>query len=506
MLTLEESFGALVRDLRVKADIEAQELPELLLQETGVAIHRNTLTSIELAKTERPRREVVRALVRFFYQRQALRTAEDITYFCLRAGYRVEGLEFVEKDLGLLGLVPLKGQGFREAVAFLLSSLVGAAADSSGDPLFPPLKQGLSALTDAIGSIAPGRRGSLGRIEDRVERFVRALRVDDAVGARLAANIERAFKQSRSHDERFRLAFLLSQVQERRSRYSEALEAAERAYFTAQVLASRRKGELGRAQEALAALCESLGAAALNIGTPEQWGKAAEFYTRALALREQLKQELKLEIEIAEGRDLEALFQLARVKTHRRQLAEAEASYLALLEHPLLRARPLLRAHILKELADNCRLADDQDKMRAYFAEALDAYQAVSPRHLVDDPAASIELHLNIGYCLRRLGKEEEAVTSLHAALDLSHARRDRRRVAYSCLQLARSTKLQATPREAAFYGLVACEIMRASAATADMEQAELLVDELASKITVDERTEMANDLRVGSFAVYLKA
>jgi tetratricopeptide (TPR) repeat protein len=254
----------------------------------------------------------------------------------------------------------------------------------------------------------------------------------------------------------------------------------------------------------LAGLCEALGSACLNIGTPEHWTRAEELFNQAIELRGELKKDLRLQIEVSEERDIEALFQLARVRTHRRELDEAEKRYLDLLQRPLVQAKLLLRAHILKELADNYRFAENQDQMERYFRQALEGYEAARRKQAPNDPIARIEVCLNIGYCHRRLGDETAALAAIQEALELAHARRDRRRVAYSCLQLARSPVMQEEPEQAAIYALVAREMMQASHAQADRAQAESLLNELLERTSPEKRGGLGAEAKKSQFGIYL--
>src|SRR5205823_4397608 len=140
----------------------------------------------------------------------------------------------------------------------------------------------------------------------------------------------------------------------------------------------------------------------------------------------------------------ESLLQLARARTWsgrhmsgEQALVEAEGRYMQLLSQSALQKNSMLKAEVLKELADNFRFRGADDESRRYFDQAREAYRAVPARLALEDPPVTVEVALNVAYCERRLGNEEQAYQEFVLALGLAHRQRNRRAVAYSCLQLA---------------------------------------------------------------------
>lgn len=501
MLNLEDEFGGLVRQLRRLADIKTQDQLAKQLTEFGtglglkVSLGRNTIGAIEGGGTSKPQKDTVELMCKFFFAKRALKSREDIAWFCFRGGFRVERLEFSEEQIRF-ELLALKGTGFREVIQLVLEDL-GNTFPEPGSSFV----RGLERVSEIIASLVPAPPGRLSRLEARTRRMLSAERWDSATGEQLASDLERAYQGARkNYADAFRLAHFLSKVEERRAHYAEALQWCERAYHLASTLAV---GGAPLIKEPLAALCEAAGAACLNRGQPEDWESAHKFFARAVDLRQELKQALSLQVEISEEHDTEALFQLARYWTHKEKFDEAEERYKAVLERAASLSKPVLRAHALKELADNYRLAKKEGAMTSTFKEALQAYRDVPRRAFRNDPALEIELHLNIAYCHRRLDDEPAAVKELMSALDLAHERRDARRVSYACLQLARSPDIQKTPGEAAFYALVASEIMTTTGAKADAKQADAIVTEQNQRLSPNERLAVEDRVRRCEYRVY---
>lgn len=307
-------------------------------------------------------------------------------------------------------------------VKLVLENLGGAFPDAGS-----PFVRGLERLSDIVGSLFPEQPRTMSRLESGTQRARAAPTWDAKVGEELVAELERSYLDAnKDYAHAFRVAHLLSKVEERRARYAAALQWCDRAFHIASALAIDGSPLI---RESLVALCEAAGDACLNIGRPTDWERAHEFFARALDERRKLQQELNLKVAISEQHDTEAIFQLARYSTHKREFAKAEKRYNEVLERATQRSNHVLRAHALKELADNYRVADKTRQMRSTFRQALQAYADVPRRALKDDPALEIELHLNVAYCQRRLDDEPKAVKAFVSALKLAHERRDARRV-----------------------------------------------------------------------------
>ena len=507
MLTIEEPFGALVQELRLQAKIrQRQDMPGAMKDVLGPdqVVSLRTLENLERHGTQRASPDTVKLLCRFFFRRGVLKSPDDVEYFCFRALYRVKA-EFQHGDV-LLALEPMRVGSVRE-VTQLVMSYVGSPG--GGKPAEANvLAKGLQALSEMLATLAPPPPGLVELLEQRVDQLLegepRRADLD-----RLANELRHAYDDAPALRDKFRLAYLHARIDEVGARYVDALTWSTHAFAIAEVLSLQGAAVL---KKLLADLCEGIAAAELNIGARENWDRASLLFEKAIALREEMRRELGLEIKISEQRDLDGLFQVARYYSHvghhdekGEALKEAETRYRHLLARPQAKANRWFCAQVYKELADNCRFAGDEKGMYRNFRKALKEYEASKRRSYRGDPREETEYYLNVGYCYRRLRNERRAWKEISTALDIAHRQRDRRRVAYASLQLARSPESFARDDNRAFHALLAHEMMRQSGAEADRRQAEIVLNDLCEEYTRDEIGELDASLRASPFAVYLE-
>lgn len=508
VLTIEEPFGALVEQLRLKAKIRhRQDMPaamEELLPNVN-PISEKTIENIEKNKTGRASVETVKLLCRFFFRVGVLKSPDDVEYFCFRAMYRVRNPEYTGGDV-LFSLEPIKVGTFRD-VTQLVMSYIGSGAGPVAKP--QALAEGIHALSEMLTHLAPPPPGPVERLMQRVQRLVTGAPTPQEID-RVVNDLRHAYDDVSSLHDKFRLASMHAQVDEYASRYVDALTWATHAFGLAMVISIPGVPILKQVQ---AKLCEEIAEAELNIGARENWDRASELFEKAITLREEMRRELGIEVKVSEQRDLESLFQIARYYSHvghhdeaQDGLREADRRYKALLGRRQARDNHWFRAQVCKELADNCRFRADEPGMKRNFRRALVEYQASKRRSYADDPREETEFYLNVGYCYRRLGNERRAWKEIKRALDIAHGQHDRRRVAYAGLQLARSPESFERDDPRAFYALLAHHVMRQSGAEADRRQAEMRVHELCEEMTRDEHDELAASLRASEFAVYIES
>lgn len=507
MLTIEEPFGTLVEALRMQVGIAyRKDMPKAMQQTVGDAVSLRALDLIEKGHTAQPNPETVLLLARFFFQRGALKSPDDVEYFCFRAMYRVRNPEFTGGDV-LFALEPIKIGTFRDVTQLVMSYIGSGAGPLPAKP--QALAEGIHALSDMLSRLAPPPPGPVERLMARVER------VDAATPAqidRLKNDLRRAYDEAPALHDKFRIASMHAQVEEFSARYVDALTWATHAFGLAMVISIPGVPLLKQVQ---AKLCEEIAEAELNIGARENWDRASELFEKAIALREEMRRELGIEVRVSEQRDLDSLFQIARYYSHvghhdeaEQGLLKAHERYHKLLKHPLARDNNWFRAQIFKELADNWRFrggSAGHREMRRNFTHALEEYRKSRRNSYADDPRQETEYHLNVGYCFRRLEDERRAWKELRQALDIAHRQRDRRRVAYASLQLARCPEPFERDDQRAFFALLAHTMMYHSGAEADRRQAEIRLNELCEDYTKDEMDELRGSLRASPFAIYVE-
>lgn len=229
----------------------------------------------------------------------------------------------------------------------------------------------------------------------------------------------------------------------------------------------------------------------LSIGTRRDWEMAECFLREALTLREQVSEEFARLTEEGVIATLQSMLELARAETHRRepgQEDQREQNYLRLLKNPALQTRPFLHASVEKELADNYRLDHQWEAARERFQSALELYsKATRDEQARNDPVLMMEAELNIGYCLRRLDREVEAVERFRTVLSRAQRLRDRRRIAHACNNLACSPEIQKDPVAACIYLSAAMIIFDEMGAKADYEYHRPLWRQLSEKLSLEE-------------------
>jgi tetratricopeptide (TPR) repeat protein len=497
MLTLEESFGSLVHQLRERLGVARQDMPGEMEKLVHARIARKTLEKIEHEDTARSNAATVELLCRFFYKMKALKSDDDIAWFCFRGGYRLARLNFEGDDLSMK-LEPMRMGSFRDVTQLILAHI--GAGTVSPKPQPEAIRHGIRALSEMLSSLAPPPPGPVEHLEHRVERLLAAEPPEpDETG--IVAELERAYTESPRLDAKFRAAYLNARVAEHEARYEDAVGWSHRAYGLALVVSIDGAPLM---KQVLARLCETIAAAELNVGGQDNWVRATELFERAIQLREEMRRDLGLQIKISEEHDLDGMFQIARYYTHVRNMNEADRRYRELLDMPQARGRHWFRAQVYKELADNCRFAEDEAGMRRSFRQALKEYES-SERRSYDDPREKAELLLNIGYCHRRLANERRAWQRFNDALDEAFAQRDRRRVAYACLQLSRTPASYDSTDRRALYALAAREMMKRSGAEADAKQADIRLHELTDEFSAAERKHLVQELADSRLGLFLR-
>jgi tetratricopeptide (TPR) repeat protein len=268
--------------------------------------------------------------------------------------------------------------------------------------------------------------------------------------------------------------------------YDDALEALQAAYFIARAFYYR---EAPWALEALARLAELVGRMHLAIGTHEHRVRAVELFQEALSVRQELRRDLDRLTNDGVTANLDLQFELARFETYRRDYASAEHSFLDLLRRPELHARPMLHASIEKQLGTNYRHAGRLQEAAVHVSRALDLYEQVARgAEAREDPTLMIEALLNIAYCMRHTNREAEAIVWFTKALEYARRRRDRRRIGYACLQLARSPLLSTKDvLQACTYLHVAERIFEKTGMRADLESARWLWRSLTASLSLEQ-------------------
>lgn len=508
LLTIEEPFGALVEQLRLKAKIRhRQDMPaEMQKVFPNVApVSEKTIENIEKNKVQRPSQETVKLLCRFFYRLRMLQSPDDVEYFCFRAMYRVRNPEYTSGDV-LFSLEPIKVGTFRDVTQLVMSYIGSGAGPMPAKP--QALAEGIHALADMLTRLAPPPPGPVERLSERVRRLLAGAPSAHDV-ERLANDLGRAYDEVPALHDKFRLASLHAQVDEHAAHYGEALTWSTHAFGLAMVISIPGVPLLKQVQ---AKLCEEIAEAELNIGTRDNWERASDLFEKAIALREEMRRELGLELKVSEQRDLESLFQIARYYSHvghhdetQEGLQQAERRYKALLRHPLVKNHHFFRAQVWKEFADNCRFGGDEPGMKRNFRHALEEYKQSKRMSYQDDPREETEYHLNVGYCQRRLGNESRAWKDLKHALEIAHHQHDRRRVAYASLQLARSPKALESEDRRGFYALLAHTMMHQSGAEADRQQAQIVLNDLCADFTKEDMGALDASLRASEYSIYFE-
>lgn len=508
MLTIEEPFGALVEQLRLKAKIShRQDLPAKMqeLFPNVAPISEKTIENIEKNKVQRASPETVKLLCRFFYRLEMLTSPDDVEYFCFRAMYRVRNPEYTGGDV-LFSLEPIKVGTFRDVTQLVMSYIGSGAGPMPAKP--QALAEGIHALSDMLTRLAPPPPGPVERLSERVRRLVAGVPSPRDV-ERLSSDLRHAYDDVSALHDKFRIASLHAQVDEHAAHYGEALTWATHAFGLAMVISIPGVPLLKQVQ---AKLCEEIAEAELNIGTRENWERASDLFEKAIALREEMRRELGLELKVSEQRDLESLFQIARYYSHvghhdeaQEGLQEAERRYKALLRQPLVKNNHFFRAQVWKEYADNCRFGGDDAGMKRNFRHALDEYNQSKRSSYQDDPREETEYYLNVGYCHRRLGNDSRAWTELKRALEIAHNQHDRRRVAYASLQLARSPKAFEREDRRAFHALLAHTMMHQSGAEADRQQAQIVLNDLCVDFSREDMDDLDALLRSSQYAIYFE-
>ena len=386
-----------------------------------------------------------------------------------------------------------------ETISYKLSRLPAAleTEEQSGNTNAEEAKKAVSPigaqvqeLSNQVRTFAPTWRHEVQVLDNQVARLSQAGATPEEAGA-LLGELNSELDRSQLDAERFQICFLRGRVFEFMADYRGAYTAYLQATDVGKAISYNAPLSF---RAALADVYDSMGRSILLVGEKDNFRSASVWFEQALQERKYVKNQLEL-------LDIQSGLELARARTstkNRNQLKQAERLYRDLIKR--CPKNSMLRAHTYKELADNCRFADRLDRMRDNFSLALQEYESVAAqRH--EDTIVPIECQLNIGYCHRRLEEEPRAVDHFQSALKASRELRDRRRVAYSCLQLARSPLVQEELHTALTYAIAARDLFAAADAQADMREAEILIgrfEPLLGAAAISQATSYASRLTAG--------
>jgi hypothetical protein len=501
LLTKESSFALLLSALREKLRMNPNQLANAIKASGLGSITHQTIRRIENGMDQRPQARVVSSLASFLHSRQILISEEDLTIFCVRAGYRPASFQYTDdRDrLKEVRLAPLSETNERDVRDLFWPLFHLAPRVALIRSILSAFEVGLESF--AMNALVPDPGGQGRNLITRAERLLRSETFDEGTANQLISDIQRYLSVSDLVSDRFRLPYYLVRLLDRAGRYTEALNTANDAYDWANNVA-RRKGSIY--QEPLARLTEEMGRVCLNIGTPEHWARAEGLFRESLHLRQELGLSVRLLLSENEAKIADDMLQIARARTAARDFQAAEEGYSEILRRRR-GVRGILKAHVLKELADVYRLTRRTQESISTFEKALNAYWQLPRWHSRSDPSLPIEATLNGAYCLRRLGRDAEADGELKRALEVAHRAGDRRRVAYSCLQIARSPTLTSQPQETAYYTAIALGIMQEEGAEEDAEQARAALEQVLRQLSRDDIEILTDRLRSSPYGAYAK-
>jgi len=472
-------FGPWLKSLRVRLGLSQQALSQAL----GGIPTRTAIGYWESGYTAKPQPTNLANLCRFFLDEGALRSYNDVLEFCLSAEYLPR---FRLSEGGHIEVVDVAAAQDRfQSVGGRLSDGLAEARGSLRRILAGSLGEGLQTISQHLRAIRPPASARLIRLESRLGRLLKSEPRDLEGLEAIRKELDAITASECEPGERFAAERLTGQLLMGLHDYDGALCSFRSAYYLGRAFQYR---QAPWALEGLAELCELVAKAYLSIGTRRDWDMAEYFLREALTLREQVSEEFGRLTEEGVTATLQSMLELARAETHRRDLVWGEQSYLRLLKNPALKARPFLHASVEKELADNYRLDHQWEAARERFQSALELYsKATRDEQARNDPVLMMEAELNIGYCLRRLDREGEAVERFRATLSRAQRLRDRRRIAHACNNLACSPEIQKDPVAACTYLFAAMSIFEQMGAEADLEYHRPLWQELSERLSLEE-------------------
>lgn len=456
-----QSFGRRLASLRVRVALSQQELAD------AVGVSRPEVANWE-GGLSNPHPRNVEELTRFFLSRGSMRDYNEVFEFCLSAG------SVPELTLSADGNVEVRRVGpADDRISSVGHRISGAYARSRGalrGAIGSSLAEGLQSINEQLRAIRPPTIPRLLQAERRLKKL-RASRPQNLEGLHaLRDELALLARSDCSPEDRFAAVRTLAEVFLAIHDYDGAVSAFQSAYYIGRSL---HYAQLPWALESLARLCELVAQAHLSIGTREHWDAAEYFLREALGLRYQLREDLAAATEEGIQATLRSMLELARAESNRRDVERGERAYLELLLNPRVTERPFFHACVLKELGDNCRFAERHEEAADYFHQALALYVEAGRRSLdFDDPVTAVEVELNVAYCHGMVGREEESIGCYRRALEMAIRLRDRRRVGYACLQLARSRRIQEGVFDACTYLFAAMRIFEQTGAEEDLTRA----------------------------------